>query len=340
MRPSPRLSPRSATRSRTRAAVGALGLTAALLVAGCTSEAPPTDDRDNIGINIPAAGNGKFEPPVPPSQAVQPNCEISSLRPEYPLPQPASMPAGTTMAAIAERGRLVVGLDIGSNLLSFRDPVTGEIDGFDAAIARRIAQAIFGDADRIEFRILSSAERIAALQSGDVDVIVKSMSVTCARLEEVNFSTVYLTAQQRILGVRGKEMLSTADLANKRVCVARGSTSQERLQQVSPSTTIISADSWSDCLVILQERQADAVSTDDTILAGLASQDPNLIITGPVLGYEPYGVGIPKGDDDLVRFVNGVLETMRADGSWNTLYNKWFRVALGPRTAPIATYSD
>ncbi|MFF2027521.1 transporter substrate-binding domain-containing protein, partial [Streptomyces sp. NPDC058171] len=76
------------------------------------------------------------------------------------------------------------------------------------------------------------------------------------------------------------------------------------------------------------------------ILAGLAEQDPNLEIVGPPLQSEPYGIGVNKGNEDLVRFVNGTLDRMRADGTWMRLYDSWLTV-LGPVTGPpTATYRD
>jgi polar amino acid transport system substrate-binding protein len=90
---------------------------------------------------------------------------------------------------------------------------------------------------------------------------------------------------------------------------------------------------WADCLVTLQQRQVDAVSTDDSILAGLVSQDPYLHIVGPNMDTQPYGIGVQLDNTGLVRFVNGTLERIRRDGTWNTLYRKWLTV-LGPAPAP------
>ncbi|OOK69781.1 bacterial extracellular solute-binding s, 3 family protein [Mycobacterium kansasii] len=94
---------------------------------------------------------------------------------------------------------MIVGLDIGSNLFSFRDPITGDITGFDVDIAGEVARDIFGSPSHVEYRILSAAERITALQTSQVDVVVKTMTITCERRKLVNFSTVYLDANQRIL---------------------------------------------------------------------------------------------------------------------------------------------
>jgi polar amino acid transport system substrate-binding protein len=88
-----------------------------------------------------------------------------------------------------------------------------------------------------------------------------------------------------------------------------------------------------DCLVALQQGQADAASTDDVLLAGMVAQDPNLEIVGPRLEAEPYGIGINKSQDDLVRAVNASLERIRRDGTWEALYRKWL-TALGPPPSP------
>ena len=241
--------------------------------------------------------------------------------------------ADAAVADIRARGRLVVGLDIGSNLFSFRDPITGEITGFDVDIAGEVARDVFGNPAAVEYRILSSADRITALQNNTVDIVVKTMSITCERRKLVNFSTAYFTAFQRILAPRESAIAGPADLSGKRVCVARGTTSLNRVQEITPPPTVVAVVTWADCLVALQQREVDAVSTDDAILAGLVAQDPYLHIIGPDMSEQPYGIGINLDNTALVRFVNGTLERIRTDGTWDTLYRKWLTV-LGPAPAP------
>jgi polar amino acid transport system substrate-binding protein len=268
------------------------------------------------------------QPPLPPDTTAD-NCNpTASLR---PFDNPADADAALT--TIRARGRLIVGLDIGSNLFSFRDPITGEIVGFDVDIAGEIARDIFGNPAQVEYRILSSAERITALQKAEVDVVVKTMTITCERRKQVNFSTVYLDVAQRILASRDSPITKPADLSGKRVCVAKGTTSLHRIREIAPPPIVVEVVNWADCLVTLQQRQVDAVSTDDSILAGLVSQDPYLHIVGPNMGTQPYGVGVNLDNTGLVRFVNGTLERIRRDGTWNTLYRKWLTV-LGPAPAP------
>ncbi len=316
--------------------LAAVALLAAVL-AGC-SEAAPVVPTPGVTLTPPTPA-GMEELPPEPAHAPNPDeddCDrTASLR-----PFDTDEEAEEAVANIRERGRLIVGLDIGSNLFSFRDPITGEITGFDVDIAGEIARDIFGTPSQVEYRILSSSDRVTALENNEVDVVVKTMTITCERKELVNFSTVYLNANQRILVPRDSAIRQASDLSGRRVCVAKGTTSLTRLQEITPPPIIVGVETWADCLVALQQRQVDAVSTDDSILAGLVSQDPYLHIVGPTLNEEPYGIGINKHNTGLVRYVNGTLERIRRDGTWNTLYRKWLTV-LGPAPVPPrARYVD
>jgi polar amino acid transport system substrate-binding protein len=306
-----------------------VAVTAAMVLAGCSESgsmvvapAPTLPPPTPAGMQeMPP------QPPLPPDTT--PDCNpTASLR---PFDNPAD--ADAAVANIRTRGRLIVGLDIGSNLFSFRDPISGEIVGFDVDVAGEVTRDIFGNPSQVEYRILSSDERITALQKGEVDVVVKTMTITCDRRKLVNFSTVYLDAAQRILAPRDSPITKPADLSGKRVCVAKGTTSLQRIREIAPPPILVEVVNWADCLVTLQQRQVDAVSTDDSILAGLVSQDPYLHIVGPNMDTQPYGIGVQLDNTGLVRFINGTLERLRRDGTWNTLYRKWLTV-LGPAPAP------
>ncbi|WP_301145745.1 glutamate ABC transporter substrate-binding protein [Mycobacterium simiae] len=321
---------------RTRRACAALGT--AVLLAGCghtesltVATAPTLPPPTPVGMQqLPPA------PPLPPDAAAQEDCNATASL----GPFATKAEADAAVANIRARGRLIVGLDIGSNLFSFRDPITGEITGFDVDIAGEIARDIFGAPSHVEYRILSSDERVTALQQSAVDVVVKTMTITCERRKVVNFSTVYLDANQRILAPRDSPIVKVSDLSGKRVCVARGTTSLHRIRQIDPPPIVVSVVNWADCLVAMQQREIDAVSTDDSILAGLVEEDPYLHIVGPNMATQPYGIGINLDNTGLVRFVNGTLERIRRDGTWNTLYRKWLTV-LGPAPAPpVPRYVD
>ncbi|PPJ20023.1 ABC transporter substrate-binding protein [Nocardia nova] len=322
---------------RTRRIAAAALAVSALLAGGCGG-APATPRTGGSGnyTEPPLPANAVVTQPQPaPAPELEPQCgnPTASLRP--------GADHGPAIDAVRARGRLLVGLDPGSNLFSFRDPISGTLAGFDVDVAAEIARDLFGDPRRIEYRILGSADRERALQDHSVDVVVKTMTITCDRRQRVDFSTTYLMSHQRVLAVKGSGIGSMADLAGKRVCAVGGTTSLDRIRHIQPTAAIMTVPTWADCLVVLQQRQVDAVSTDDALLAGLATQDPYAEVVGPALSDEPYGVGVPKGNDDMVRFVNATLQRLRTDGTWDRLYQHWLAPALGSAAGPPEpTYRD
>ena len=128
-----------------------------VLVAGC-GQSDTLTAQPSLTLAPPTPADMQELPPQqnPPSDPNGTCNRTESLRP-FPDPKDAE----AAVAAIRQRGRLLVGLDIGSNLFSFRNPITGEITGFDVDIAGEVARDIFGTPSQIEYRILSSADRAA-----------------------------------------------------------------------------------------------------------------------------------------------------------------------------------
>ncbi|WP_238845827.1 glutamate ABC transporter substrate-binding protein [Nocardia terpenica] len=309
-------------------------LLAGLLVAGCGAD-----------VAVPANPVVSAVKPMPPGAApvtgMAPpdnSCDAeASLRPG---PNSATIAPGSPIDRIRAKGRLTVGVDQNTYLFGFRDPASGQLHGFDIDLARELAFALLGDRDKIEFRSVATADRVRVLQQGQVDLVVRTFSTTCDRRRDVDFSSVYYRAAQRILAPRGSGISKAEDLGGKRVCVTFGADSAAPLLALPKPASVLGVENWTDCLVALQQGQVDAISTDESILAGLAAQDDNLQLVGAPMGFENYAVGVPKGQSDMVRFVNGVLERIRTDGTWQRLYDANL-TALGPAPAPpAARYSD
>ncbi|MCU1642354.1 MAG: Major cell-binding factor [Nocardia sp.] len=303
------------------------------LVTSCGAHAPSSQP-----MQLPAETllpPGATEITSTPDQRGSDTCDANaSLRPGA-QPRPGDMPDGSTMATILKRGTLRVGVDQNSFLFGFRNPATGRIEGFDIDIAREIAKDIFGDPDRIELDPLDSAHRITALQQKQVDIVVETLTPTCERRKSIEFSSAYFVSDQRLLVPNNSGIRSTADLAGKKVCGVVGTITLNPILTLPQRPTVIGMSNWLDCLTALQQGQVAAVSTDTPILYGLKQQDPNLDMVGDALAQDPYAVGIQQDSKDLVRFVNGVLERIRGDGTWQRLYNSRL-TALGPVPAPPA----
>ena len=289
---------------------------------------------------IPSAPPPSANAPAPsPTSAPPPvKCDnpLASFAPTASMPTPGAMPAGTYMETIQKRGRLIAGVSADTMLLGSRDPLNGQIQGFDIEMLKAVSKAILGDPNKIEFRVITTAQRIPALTDGSVDIVARAMTITCARWDQIDFSTQYYQAGQKVLVAKGSTVKAMEDLKGKKVCAPNGSTSMDKLKTF-PGPIPVGSDTHTGCLVLFQQGKVDAITGDDTILAGLAAQDPYAsVVKAPAFTSEPYGLGISKKNPDFVKFVNGVLAQIRGDGQWTTAYNTWLKEALGPAPAPPA----
>jgi len=131
------------------------------------------------------------------------------------------------------------------------------------------------------------------------------------------------------------------DLGGKKVCATTASTSIDHIAQAPSKPTPYPLADFTDCLVAFQNGEVDAIATDDAILAGLAAQDPYAKIIGDRFSDEPYGLGIALNHPEFTRFVNGVLDQMRANGTWTRLYNHWLTpLGTPPPNPPAPAYKD
>jgi polar amino acid transport system substrate-binding protein len=243
------------------------------------------------------------------------------------------------MATIKARGYLIAGVDLSTYRFGYLDPFTNQLQGFDIDILHAISAAIFGNPNKIKYVAVTNdgpTGRIAAIRSGRVDIVAHTMTITCARLKLVDFSSVYFDAVQRVLVERNSPLTGLPSVGSGKVCASVGSTPLAYLRANNYNT--VSVTNSTDCLVLLQEGKVVAISTDDAILAGLQAQDPETKIVGPAITSAPYGLAISLQHPDFVRFVNAVLAKMRSDGQWAQIYKRWIP---GPVPAPpTATYRD
>ena len=325
-------------RRRQLCTAGALA-SVAIAVAGCRST---SDDARHTALSAlatplaagPASDSGAS------SARVRCADPTASLRPPAALPRSAAMPPDSFMARIRRRGRLIAGVDQNTLLFGYLSPSTARIEGFEVDLVHEIARAILGDHAKVELRALTTAQRLPAVESGAVDIVADAVTINCARLRQVAFSTVYYDAGQRLLVPAGSPARGLADLGGRRICATATSTSLTRIERDPAKPIPFPVSQRTDCLVALQEGRVAAILTDDAFLLGFEAQDPKAKIVGPRLSDEPYGMAINRSHPEFVRFVNGVLARLRRDGTWTAIHRRWIgRLAPTP-APPRPSYSD
>ncbi|MFF5704223.1 glutamate ABC transporter substrate-binding protein [Streptomyces sp. NPDC012794] len=289
----------------------------------------------------PAGGSGAVREPAAVAAApYQPadTCQDpeASLRP--------SGLDGPAIERIRKAGKLVAGVDQNSFKWGYRNP-DGRLDGFDIDLVKAIAKDILGSEDLVIYRAIPTSQRVPALQEGRVDIVVRTMTINCKRLEDVAFSTAYFEAGQQVLAPKGSPITGyDASLKGRRICTAAGSTAEAALKSRSYGSVGVSVPNQLDCLVRLQLGEVDGIITDNALAAGQAAQDPSVQLVGAPFTREFYGVAMNRDASDLVRRVNKVLENFRAGGEqspWATSYRKHFEDVL-PRASvpPAPKYRD
>jgi polar amino acid transport system substrate-binding protein len=257
-----------------------------------------------------------------------------------PPPGPPQVTPGSFMATIRHRGYLIAGVDQNTYHFGFRDPLDGQLKGFDIDMIKAVAQAIFPDSNsnpnRVHWKAISDAQREPDIWSGAVDIVAHTMTILCTRLKTEDFSSVYFKAVQKVLVLKTSKATSLADLRGQKVCATTLSDSLAAI--VKYRAIPVAVPYWTDCLVLLQQDDVAAISTDDAILDGLEAQDPWTKIVGPPISPQPYGLAISNKHPDFVRFVNAVLEQLRTDGQWAASYRRW--IGTSAPNPPQPQYAD
>ena len=224
---------------------------------------------------------------------------------------------------VKARGVLVCGVKDSVNLFGFIDPDTKNLVGFDVDICKYIADKL---GVKTEFKVVTSKNRIPMLAQGSVDILAATMTHKFSRDEQIDFSITYFMDGQKLLVKKGSGIMSTDDLANRKVGTVKGSTSEKNIKNAQPKAQVISYDEYPQAFMALKQGKVKAVTTDSGILAGLKAGDDNpekWEIVGEFFSSEPYGLGVPENDSAFRDFVNKSLNEMWLDGTYHKLFKKW-----------------
>ncbi len=230
------------------------------------------------------------------------------------------------LAQINEDKKIVFGVKHDTRLFGLKNPSTGEVEGFDIDLSKALAEEMFGKDVKPEFVEVTSKTRVGLLNNGKVDAVVATMTITEDRKKEVDFTDVYFDAGQSLLVKKGSEVKSIDDLIkDTKVLAVKGSTSSINIREKAPETTVLEFENYAEAFTALKAGKGDALTTDDSILYGMAEEDPSFELVGGTFTEEPYGIAVKKGNKELVDELNKALKSLKDSGKYDEIKDKWIK---------------
>ncbi|WP_136192196.1 MULTISPECIES: glutamate ABC transporter substrate-binding protein [Actinomyces] len=240
--------------------------------------------------------------------------------------------ASTWASAVKQAGVLKTGGTKTSEVFSIEDPATGQISGFDAALAQALARYIIGGDDArslLEVTQVTSDTRETMIENGQVDAVFATYTITPERAEKISFAGPYYSSGQSVL-VRADEsgINGVDDLAGVKVAVQSNSSSGPALDEAAPDAEQVQFTDHPSCVAALEAGQVDAYVVDQSLELSEVQSNDGVKIVGEPFTEDPYGIGLPK-DSDAQAFVNTFLQTIYDDGTWNAIWAATIGAIIG-----------
>ncbi|MFD1432820.1 glutamate ABC transporter substrate-binding protein [Lacticaseibacillus yichunensis] len=229
------------------------------------------------------------------------------------------------LAHAKQTDTLVWGVKADTRLFGLMNVKTGKIEGFDIDMAKALTKQVLGKKGKAQLVQVTSDTRVPMLKGGNVDAVIATMTITPDREKVLDFTDSYFNAGQSLLVAKGSKIKSVKDLtADTKVIGVQGSNSVDNIKKAAPQTTVLQLSDYAQAFTALKSHQGDALTTDNGILYGMSQQDSNYVVVGGTFTKEPYGIALNKGQTALQQALNKALKTLRANGTYEKLVNKWF----------------
>ena len=201
----------------------------------------------------------------------------------------------------------------------------GEVCGYDADLARNIAEYLLHDKNAVKFIHVTPSTRLLKLSTGEVDIVIATMTITPQREEIINFSIPYDSAGLAILVKSTSSVTSITDLADQNIGVVWGTTAEKNMRNLVPTGHLIGFKSYNEAYNALKKGNIAALTSDDTILSGYALADESVKLLPKRYTREPYGIGFRqgKGATKLKEALDDAIRDMRQKNILYNLHRKW-----------------
>ncbi len=233
--------------------------------------------------------------------------------------------ADTSLTKVKESKKLTVGFCAQYPPFESKNEKTGKFEGFDVDLARALAKEI-----GVEVNLVDAEWQglLAGLNKGDYDTLITCMSKSEARGENTNFSDVYYTLPDVIVVRKDNEIVTGKDsLSGKTVGVQLGSGSEQLADAMKDTFKEIKKYNYNpEAFTDLKVGRIDAILVGYAYAVNQMKTDPSFKIIGEPLAEAEIVAVLPKGADALTEEINKALEKLKADGTYQDIYDKWLKV--------------
>ena len=217
-------------------------------------------------------------------------------------------------------------LTVGSDIPypPFEQGKPGEYTGFDIELMEAIAEKI---GRTPEFQDTSFETIFRDVAQGKFEAVISAATITEEREEAVDFSNPYYLSEQAVLVKEGSELKSLEELDGKTVAVQQGTTGQELAKEELGDSEIRPYPEGPDAVNALKAGTVEAVIIDAPVAQNAVEKSGGVEIAEKVPTEEEYGIAVGQGETDLLDEINTGLQEVIDDGTYKTIYEKWFKLA-------------
>lgn len=227
---------------------------------------------------------------------------------------------------IKEKGKIVVGVKADFAPFGYVDE-NGNNVGYDLEIAKKLAEYAFGDPEAVDFEIVTSSNRIPYLTSNKVDLLLASMAITDERLEEINFTDIYMSTGHLILTNADNDKIQSLDDLNNKdmtILLVDGTTGASAAEKLCPDAKFLYYETWSETLAALKAGRGDAIIHDESVLYETAAADASVKTIGDAFENTWVAGGVRKEDTEWLAWLNAAFEKMQEEDFFYSEFQNWF----------------